>query len=103
MVLVDSDACDVGAGEPGYLARGPADAAADVKDVHPGPYADGMCEVVLVSSDGGGEGLSRAEAAEVEGLGPAVLVEIGCEVVVLPGQGRILFCSGLSIVESCKY
>jgi hypothetical protein len=56
---------------------------------------DAVGEVVLVAGNGLVEGLAVGEAAEVERLAPAVLVQVGGEVVVLPGQGSVLGLTSL--------
>lgn len=82
LVVVVVEAGDVGAGELGDLAGRAANAAADVEDLHALLDAHAVGEVVLVTGNGLVEGLADGEAAEVEGLAPAVLVQVGGEVVV---------------------
>ena len=54
-----------------------------------------MGEVVLVAGNGAVEGLAVRITAEVERLSPAVLVQVGRQVVVVPGEGGILVSSFL--------
>lgn len=49
-----------------------------------------------MTSEGLLESFVLREAAEMEGLGPAVLVEIGGKVVVLASQGGIFFATLLA-------
>jgi hypothetical protein len=56
-----------------------------------------MCEVVLVASNGLVEGLAIGIATEVEALAPTVLVQVSCEVVVVPCEGGI-FVSSLLLI-----
>jgi hypothetical protein len=63
-----------------------------------------VCKVVLVASNGLVEGLAVRIAAEVEALAPAVLVQIGRQVVVVSCEGGIFVSSlleGISICISC--
>lgn len=83
------------AGELGDFPRGTAHATAYIEDLVVFADADYVGEIVLVAGDGGGKGLAGTEAAEMEGLGPAVFVEIGCEVVVLAGYGGVVCFAGL--------
>lgn len=82
--------------ELGHLPRRPAHAAADVQD--PGSFLDAHAvrQVLLVARDGGVEGLPVGEAAEVERLAPAVLVQVRGQVVVLPRQRRVVGAAGLA-------
>ena len=66
----------MGVAEAGDLARGPADAAADVEHAHAGLEADLRGEVVLVPGDGLVEGLALVVASKVERRAPAVLVQL---------------------------
>jgi hypothetical protein len=54
-------------------------------------------EVVLVAGNGAVEGLAVGIAGEVERLSPAILVQVGRQVVVVPGQGSVLVSSFLSM------
>ena len=49
-----------------------------------------MRQIVFVSSNGLVEPLTVGKSAEVERTSPAVLVEIGGKVVIVPGQSGIL-------------
>jgi hypothetical protein len=59
-----------------------------------------VCKVVLVARNGLVEGLAECIATEVETLTPAVLVEVGCEVVVVPCKSRIFVSSCLVYISS---
>ena len=54
-----------------------------------------MGKVVLMTGNGLVEGLAVGVTGEVEGLAPAVLVQIGGQVVVVPGEGGIFVTSFL--------
>jgi len=69
-------------GEFGDFSGGPSDTAANIKNLHSSLDTDLGSKVVLVASDGLIEGLARGVAAEVEALAPAILVQVGGEVVV---------------------
>ena len=86
LVVVVVEANDVDTGEAGHLAGGTADTAADIKDLHVLLEAHLVGEVVLVAGNCLVEVLALVEAAEMEGLTPAVLVKIGGEVVVVSRQ-----------------
>lgn len=55
-----------------------------------------MSQIVFVSSNGLVKALAISEAAKVEGSSPAILVKIRCQVIVVPGEGRIFCFSGLA-------
>jgi hypothetical protein len=65
-----------------YRARGAADAAPDVEHAHSRAQPHLRREVVLVAGERRSERLARVEAAEVERVGPAVLVQLGRAVVI---------------------
>ena len=64
------------------LARGAANAAADVENTHAGLEVHLRGEVVLVPRERLVEALALVVAREVEGRAPAVLVEPGGTIVV---------------------
>lgn len=82
LVVVVVQAGDVCTSKLRDLAGGSTDTAADVQHILALLDADLVCQVVLVAGNGLVEGLAHGEAAEVEGLAPSELVDIGCEVVV---------------------
>lgn len=88
LVIVVVQPRDVDAGELGDFTGGPADAAADVEDFHAFAQGHHVCEVVLMAGHGLVETFAIGEAAEVEGAAPAVLVDVGCEVVVAGHGGQ---------------
>ena len=49
-----------------------------------------MRKIVFVPSNGLVEALTVSESAEVERTSPAILVEIGGKVVIMPGKSGIL-------------
>jgi hypothetical protein len=65
------------------VTQRPADAAAEIDGLHPGPKPELVAEVVLVARDRGAHGLARAAHREVERAAPAELVEVGDQVVEL--------------------
>ena len=81
LVLVDRDALDGRAREDGHVPHGPADAAAHVQRRHAGLHAEARAEVVLGALDGLEEGLAPVARREVEGLAPAVLVEVRHKII----------------------
>lgn len=82
LVVVVVEAGDMRVGELGNLPGGAANTAADVKNLHALLDADLHGQVVLVARNGLVERLADRVAAEVEALAPAILVEVGREVVV---------------------
>ena len=94
LVVVVVETGDVGTGELDDLTGRSADTAADVQNLHALGDTSLHGEVVLVAGDGLVEGLAVGEATEVEGGAPAVLVEIGGQVVVA-GDMLVSWCSGL--------
>jgi len=55
-----------------------------------------------VAGNGLVEGLAVGIAAEVEALAPAVLVQVGCKVVVVSCEGCVLVSSLLVLVSICS-
>jgi hypothetical protein len=88
LVVVVVETCDVCTGELGDLARWPAYAATDIENLHALLDADLMGKIVLMSGNGLVEALANRVPAEVEGLAPAVFVQISGEVVV-PGRNSV--------------
>jgi hypothetical protein len=86
LIVVVVEASDVGTGELGNLSSRATDTAANVEDLHALLNAHAMSEVVFVSGNSLIERLALREATEVEGLAPAILVQVGCEVVVTEGS-----------------
>ena len=82
LVVVVVQAGDVGTGELGDLSRRPTNTAANIEHFHALREADAVRKVMLVSGRGLVEALANGVTAEVEGLAPAVLVEIRREIVV---------------------
>lgn len=87
LVVVVVQTGDVGTSEFGNFTSRATNATADIKDLHATLDVDAVGEVVLMSSDGLIERFAVGEAAKVEGLSPAVLVQIRRKVVVtIKGQ-----------------
>lgn len=95
LVVVVVETGDVASGELCNLTGWAANTAANIEHLHALLDANAVGQVVLVAGNGLVEGLAGGEAAEVEGLAPAVLVQIGGQVVVVPRQSGILGCSRL--------
>lgn len=72
----------MGASELGDLAGRAANTATNVEDLHTLLHVHGVGEVVLVAGDSLVERLALGEAAEVERLAPAILVDVGGKVIV---------------------
>jgi hypothetical protein len=100
LVVVVVQAGDVGIGELCNLARRSTDTAADVEDLHTFLDANLTCQVVFVTGNGLVEGFAVRETAEMEALAPAILVDVGSEVVVAmraqekKGQHTVIPISG---------
>ena len=82
LVIIVVQTRNMRTGELGNFSRRPTNTAADIEDLVAVLDADFGGEVVLVAGNGLVEGLAVGKAAEVEGLAPAVFVEVGSEVVV---------------------
>ena len=95
LVVVVVQTSDVGTGELGNLTGRATNTASNVENLHSLLDTHGVGEVVLMASNGLVEGLTVGETAEVEGLTPTVLVQVGSQVVVVAGQGSVLGSSGL--------
>ena len=92
VVVVEAD--DVHVRELRDLARGSADAAADVEHAHAGLEVHLEGEVVLVPRERLVEALALVVPREVEGRAPAVLVETGGAIVVAwKGEGGVSLCA----------
>ena len=95
LVIVVVQSGDVCASELGDLSGWSTNTASDIKNLHVLLDTDLVGEVVLVAGNGLVERLVGGEAAEVEGLSPAVLVEVGAQVIVVLGEGGIFCLAGL--------
>ena len=82
LVVVVVEAGDVSISELGDFARRATDTATNIENLHALLDADLGSEIVLVTGNSLVERLAGGEAAEVEGLAPTILVDIGREVVV---------------------
>lgn len=62
-----------------------------------------MGDIVFVAGDGSVERLSVGEAAEVEALAPAVLVEVGSKVVVsVSDKSEVIFDPFLLLLQGLE-
>lgn len=95
LVIVVVQSSDMRAGELGDLAGWASNTASNIKNLHAVLDTDLVGEVVLVAGNGLEEWLVGGEAAEVEGLAPSVLVEVGAQVVIVLGEGGVLCLAGL--------
>jgi hypothetical protein len=93
IVVVETD--DIDARELDNLTRRAADTAANIQYAHVVGEVHLVGQVVLVAGNGLVEGLAVRIAGKVEGLAPAVLVQVGGQVVVVPGEGGIFVSSFL--------
>lgn len=88
LVVVVVQADNLGARKLLNLTRWAADTASYVQD-SVSVLDPNLCgEVVLVAGNGLVEGFTVCVAAEVEGLSPSVLVDVGGEVVVAKRQSQ---------------
>lgn len=88
LVVVVIEARDVGISELGNLPSGSTDTAANVQNLHARLDADLRRQEVLMARNGLVEGLAGRIPAEVEALAPAVLVQVGREIVVAVRRSR---------------
>lgn len=95
LVIVVVQSGDVRASELGDLSGWSTNTASDIKNLHVLLDTDLVGEVMLVAGNSLVEWLVGGEAAEVEGLSPSVLVEVGTQVVVVLGEGGVLCLAGL--------
>lgn len=70
------------ASELGNLPSWSTNTTANIKNLHALLDTNAVRKVVLMASDSLVEWLAVCEAAEVEGLSPSVLVQVGSKVVV---------------------
>jgi len=103
LVVVIIQASDVGAGELGNLSGRATDATAHVQHPHALLDVDLMGKVVLMPGNGLVKRLAVRKAAEVEGLAPSVLVDVGREVVIAGQQevnpGPLVFAMRLDVLS----
>ena len=93
VVVVETD--DIDTRELDNLTRRAADTAANIQYAHVVGEVHLVGQVMLVAGNGLVEGLAVRIAGKVEGLAPAVLVQVGGQVVVVPGEGGIFISSFL--------
>jgi hypothetical protein len=82
LIVVVVQASDVSTGELSNLSGRAANTTSNIKDLVSIFDANLSSKVVFVAGDGLVETLAICETAEVKGLAPAILVKVGCEVVV---------------------
>lgn len=87
LVVVVVEANDVGASELDNLPSGTSNTTSDIQNAHALLDVDHVGEIVLVTGNGLTERLVICEAAEVEALAPAILVQVGGEIVVAEHEG----------------
>lgn len=105
LVVVVVQSNDIDVGELDDLSSRSSNTAANIKHPHVIVQAHLVGEVVLVAGNGPVEALAIGKAAEVETLAPPILVEVGCEVVVVSCEGSILVTTSLAEVrnEGCDW
>lgn len=94
LIVVVVQTGDVAAGELCDFARRSANTTSDVKHLHTLLDSDLVGKVVLMTGNRLIKGLAVGEAAEVEGLAPAILVQIGRQVVVATRLELASVCTG---------
>lgn len=82
LVIVVVQAGDVSTGELGNLASRSAHTTTDIQHFHALLDADLVGEVMFVTGDSLVKALADRVSAEVEGLAPAIFVDISGEIVV---------------------
>ena len=82
LIIIVVEPGDVHVRKSGNLPSRLPHPTAHVKHLHTLSEVHHVSEVVLMSSESLKKGLSRPEAAEMEGLGPAILVEVRRKVVI---------------------
>ena len=102
LVVVVVQSNDVHTTELDNLASGSSHTTADIKHPHVVTESHHVRQVVLVAGNGLVEVFAERIAAKVETLTPAILVQIGGKVVVVPGQGRVFVPAGLQHVRNQK-
>lgn len=102
LIIVVVEAGNVGSSELGDLARGATDTAADIKNLHAFLDAHAQRKVVFVASDGLVERLAGGKAAEMERLAPAVLVQVGGEVVITMQAVRNLISGNKDAISNVR-
>lgn len=93
LVVVVVQAGDMTSGKLGNFARRATNTAPNVEHLHALFDSDRVREIVLVASNRLEEGLAVRKAAEVEGLAPSILIEVGREVVVAQPSMSVLVAS----------
>jgi hypothetical protein len=82
LVVVIVETSDVSTGKLGDLTGRATYTTANIENLHALLHAHAVGKVMLMTGDSLVEGFAVGEAAEVEGLAPAIFVEIGCQVIV---------------------
>lgn len=98
LVVIVVQTSDVCARELGDLSCGSTNTTTNVENLHALLDVDLVCEVVLVAGNGLVERLANREAAEMEGLAPAILVDVGGKVVVTTLMKRSVSVGSSSLV-----
>ena len=90
LVVVVVQTNNIGTGELDHLSCRAADTTADIQNLHALLHAHDVGEVVLMTGDSLMERLAVGKSTEVEALTPAILVQVGREVVVMSGKSSVL-------------
>jgi len=85
LVIVVVETSNVGISELGNLSGRTTDTAPNIEHLHAGLDTDIHGQKVLMASNSLVKSLAGGVAAEVEGLAPAIFVQIGREIVVTVG------------------
>lgn len=95
--LIDGDSCDVRARKPCNVDGGTSDTASAIKDFGALGNGQAASDVVLMTEDGGLEGLSLASVGEVKRLAPSPFEEFRGKVVVLVHELGVRGFAGIKV------
>ena len=82
LVVVVVQACNIDSGKLGNLPSRSTNTTSDIQHVHALPQAHFVRQVVFMPGYGLMEVFAIRKPAEMERCTPAILVEVGCEVIV---------------------
>jgi 4-hydroxy-3-methylbut-2-enyl diphosphate reductase IspH len=100
LVIVIVQANNIDARKLDNLASRAAHTASHIENTHVIAQAHLVRKVVFMTGNGLIERFTVSKAAKMEALAPAVLVEVGCEVIVMSGQSSILIPPSLELVST---
>jgi hypothetical protein len=103
LVVVVVQSNNVNTSELDDLTGGSTDTAANIQDAHVVLEVHFVGKVVLVAGNGLVERLAICVAGKVERLSPAVLVQVGREVVVMSCEGSVFVSSFLGLLVNTVY